>query len=101
MLPPRELVDGAAVVEEVDCGGRGGGVVVANAVVALPGAGVEAAENAFFAGTAEVLVAVTVTVVVSEVVVVVAVEVVVKVVSGHGVCSPVRTGVPLKLSKAV
>lgn len=50
LLFPRELVDEAAVVEEVDCGGRGGGVV-ANAVVALPGAGVGAAENAFFAGT--------------------------------------------------
>ena len=50
LLFSRELVDGAAVVEEVDCGGRGGGVV-AIAVVGLPGAGVEAAENAFFAGT--------------------------------------------------
>jgi len=92
LLFPRELVDGAAVVEEVGCGGRGGGGV-ANAVVALPGAGVEAAENAFFAGTAEVVVDVAA-------VVVAVTAVVVLVVSGHGVCSPVRTGVPLKLSKA-
>ena len=128
MLFPRELVDGAAVVEEVGCGGRGGGGVVAIAVVALPGAGVEAVDNAAGVGAvvaaasvgAAVVAEVAVTVVVSEVVVVVAVEVVVKdvvvvdavgvvdagvvvvvlVVSGHGVCSPVRTGVPLKSSKA-
>lgn len=56
MLFSRELVDGAAVVEEVDCGGRGGGGVVAIAFVAMAGVGVEAAENAFFAGTAEVVV---------------------------------------------
>ena len=55
----------------------------------------------------EVVDVVTVEEVVKDVVVVDAVAVVdavvvvvVLVVSGHGVCSPVRTGVPLKLSKA-
>ena len=103
MLFSRELVDGAEVVkgtpvtEVDDCGGSG--VVVIIVVVAMAGVGVEAAEPA--AGGGAVVAAASVgAVVVLEVVVVVAVEVVVKVVSGHGVCSPVRTGVPLKKEKA-
>lgn len=80
LLFPRELVDGAAVVEEVGCGGRGGGGVVAIAVVAMPGAGVEAAELAAGVGAVvaaasvgvALVVEVAVTVVVSEVVVEVA-----------------------------
>lgn len=96
------------------------------AVVAMAGVAVEAAELAAGAAVVAaasveaVVVGVAVTVVVSEVVVVVVVEVVVTdvvvvdevvvvdvgvvvvvlVVSGHGVCSSVRTWVPLKLAKA-
>ena len=120
------VVKGMPGTEVVDWGGSGGGGV-GIAVVAMAGVGVEAAELAAdvaavvaAASVEAVVVEVAVAVLVSEVVVMVAVEevvtdvvvvdavvvvdvgvvVVVLVVSGHGVCSPVRTGVPLKLSKA-
>ena len=105
-----------------ESGGVGVIVAVALAGVGVVAAGVAAVVAAASVGVA-VVVEVAVTVVVLEVVDVVTVEVVVKdvvvvdavvdvvdvvvvvdvvlVVFGHGVCSPVRTGVPLNSSKAL